>query len=128
MRVNRTVGVANGLAAVGAMAFSVAALVDPALALPTGSEVTTGVDFYAQLYAARALPLGAAVLFALLSGSKRGLVPLLVVAGLVQAGDCVIGLAQHLPGPVVGGSVLAAIHLGSAWYLTRQQRLTAAVA
>ena len=125
---HKAVGIANGLAAGVAMAFSAAALVDPAIELPAGSHVTAGVDFYAQMYAARAIPLGAAVLLALASRSKRGLVTLLAVAGLVQAGDCVIGLAQHNPGPVIGGGVLAVTHLVSVWYLTRQQRVVAAVA
>jgi hypothetical protein len=128
MRVGKVFVIVNGLAALVAMASSAAALANPALGLPAGSDVTPGVDFYAQAYAARALPLGAAVLLALASKSKRGLAPLLVVAGLVQVGDCVIGLAQHNAGPVIGGSALAAIHLASAWQLTRQQRITPTVA
>jgi hypothetical protein len=120
MKVGRTLAIANGLAAVGSMAASVVGLIDPATMLPAGSEVSAGVDFYAQAYAARALPLGAALLFALASRSNWGLRPLLVVAGLVQAGDSIIGVTQHNPGMAISAGTLAAIHLVSAWWLTRR--------
>ncbi|GAA5764870.1 hypothetical protein [Streptosporangium roseum] len=103
----------NTVAAVGSMASAVAILVDPALLLPAGSAGPAS----AALYAARALPLGAALLYALFGRARTGLLPLLLLAGLAQMGDVVIGLSQHITGMAVGGAVCAAVHLISAWTL-----------
>ncbi|WP_063047220.1 hypothetical protein [Nocardia pseudovaccinii] len=112
-KLTRPTIIANAVGAGVAMAFSVAALIDPNLVI-TGSADSPGVDLYAQAYAARAIPLGAALLFSLTSRRKRGLLPLLTVSGAVQLGDVAIGAAQGIPGMMVGGSVLALIHLATA--------------
>lgn len=109
--------IANGAAALLSVGASLLALVKPDVLLPTGSEATPLVTFYAQAYAARALPIGAAVL-ALLAGRDRGGLPaVLAVAGLAQAGDALIGAGLHNPGMVAGSSVGAVIHLVSAYRL-----------
>ncbi|MFE9320353.1 DUF4267 domain-containing protein [Nocardia sp. NPDC052278] len=112
----RSAIVVNAVGAGIAVAFSVAALVDPSLAI-SGSAHSPGVDPYAQAYAARAIPLGAALLFSLVSRHKRALLPLLTVSGAVQLGDVAIGATQGIPGMMVGGSVLALIHLATAGQL-----------
>ncbi|WP_433684298.1 hypothetical protein [Nocardia sp. CA-119907] len=108
--------IVNAIGAGVAMAFSTAALIDPTLVV-TGGADSPGVDMYAQAYAARAIPLGAALLFSLTSRHKRGLLPLLIVSGAVQLGDVAIGAAQGVPGMMVGGTVLAFIHLATAGQL-----------
>lgn len=116
--------VVNGALAVGSMAAAVIGLVKPDLILP-GGEASVGVE----LYAARALPLGAAVLYALSGRAKPGLLlPMLTVAGIVQAVDVVIGLEQGVPGMVAGGTVSAIGHLASAWVLHTRQRPAPAAA
>ncbi|MFI7665198.1 hypothetical protein [Nocardia sp. NPDC049526] len=115
-KLTRSAMIVNAVGAGIAVAFSVAALVDPALAI-SGSADSPGVDLYAQAYAARAVPLGAALLFSLASRRKRALLPLLTVSGAVQLGDVAIGVRQGIPGMVVGGSVLALIHLATAGQL-----------
>ncbi|WP_433526472.1 DUF4267 domain-containing protein [Nocardia pseudovaccinii] len=112
-KLTRSTIIVNAVGAGVAVAFSVAALIDPTLAI-TGSADSPGVDLYAQAYAARAIPLGAALLFSLTSRRKRALLPLLTVSGAVQLGDGAIGAAQGIPGMMVGGSVLALIHLATA--------------
>ncbi|WP_433733613.1 hypothetical protein ACQP0C_15620 [Nocardia sp. CA-129566] len=108
--------IVNAIGASVAMAFSAVALIDPTLAV-TGGADSAGVDMYAQAYAARAIPLGAALLFSLTSRHKRGLLPLLTVSGAVQLGDVAIGATQGVPGMMVGGTVLALIHLATAGQL-----------
>lgn len=108
--------IVNAIGAGVAMAFSAVALADPTLAV-TGGADSPGVDMYAQAYAARAIPLGAALLFSLASRHKRGLLPLLTVSGAVQLGDVAIGAAQGVPGMMVGGTVLALVHLVTAGQL-----------
>ncbi|MEV2219774.1 DUF4267 domain-containing protein [Nocardia vinacea] len=115
-KLTRSAIIVNAVGASVAVAFSVAALVDPTLAI-TGSPDSPGVDLYAQAYAARAIPLGAALLFSLTSRRKRALLPLLTVSGAVQLGDVAIGATQGVPGMMVGGSVLALIHLVTAGQL-----------
>ncbi|WP_406088077.1 hypothetical protein [Kitasatospora purpeofusca] len=113
--------IANAVGAAVSMAFSTAGLFSPGLALSGGTDpVTPLADLYAQLYAARALPLGAVLLYQLLiSRTGRGLILLLLVSGAVQVVDAVIGASAHNPGMAVGGTVLAALHLGLAARLAR---------
>jgi len=119
--------IANAGGALLSMASCVAGLIHPELALPAGSPVTEGVQLYAQAYAVRALPLGAALIHQLLiSRTRRGLVPLLLVSGVVQLGDAAIGLATHNPGMTVGATALAALHLASAARFGRRAPLAAA--
>jgi hypothetical protein len=120
---NKTLVILNVLAAAGSMASSALALANPAIILPTDAEVSTGVSLYAQAYAARALPLGAALLWAL--RGRPSLVPLLAVSGLVQVADIAIGVAQGQPGMIAGGTTAAVVHLTSAWWLTRAPRTAA---
>ncbi|WP_051182216.1 DUF4267 domain-containing protein [Nocardia vinacea] len=126
-KLTRSAIIVNAVGASVAVAFSVAALVDPTLAI-TSSADSPGVDLYAQAYAARAIPLGAALLFSLTSRRKRALLPLLTVSGAVQLGDVAIGATQGVPGMMVGGSVLALIHLATAGQLAlgRSRSATAA--
>ncbi|SRR6266536_97605 len=101
--------VAGALAAAGA---SVVGLIRPAFVL-AGSAATPLAEIYTQVYAARALPLGAALVVVLLSRRRAGLRMLLVVSGLAQVADAAIGVRYGAPGMVVGGTLLAAVHLGS---------------
>nr|BEK69422.1 hypothetical protein KPHV_66490 [Kitasatospora purpeofusca] len=120
----RALVIANAAGAAVSMAFSVVGLLSPGLALSGGTDqVTPLADLYAQLYAARALPLGAVLLYQLLIGrTGRGLAPLLLVGGAVQVVDAAIGASSHSPGMAVGGTVLAALHLGLAARLARSTR------
>ncbi|MEV6971998.1 hypothetical protein [Kitasatospora sp. NPDC093806] len=120
-RGTRALVIANAAGAALSMAFSVAGLLSPELALPGGTDPATPLtDLYAQAYAARALPLGAALLYQLLlSRTGRGLTPLLLVSGAVQLADAAIGAAAHNPGMTVGGTALAALHFTLAARLPR---------
>ncbi|MGW6919245.1 hypothetical protein ACWGB8_36335 [Kitasatospora sp. NPDC054939] len=120
---SRSLVVANALGALLSVGSCLAGLVDPGLALPRGSAITSGVHVYAGAYAARALPLGVALIHQLLaSRTKRGLLPLLVVAGVVQIGDAVIGLTVQNPGMTLGAGALAVLHLASAARIARPER------
>lgn len=110
--------VANVLGALASSAASVVGLVHPTFVL-AGSASTPLADVYTQAYAARALPLGAALVFVLLSRRRPGLRPLLVVSGLAQVADAAIGVRYGTPGMMVGGTLLAVVHLGSAAWLRR---------
>ena len=119
--------VANLLGALASSAASVVGLVHPTFVL-AGSASTPLADIYTQAYAARALPLGAALVFVLLSRRRPGLRTLLVVSGLAQVADAAIGLRYGTPGMIAGGTTLAVVHLGSAWWLRRRTALRPAVA
>jgi hypothetical protein len=103
---------ANAIAAGAAMTFGVVALLAPAAITDAGTS-TSAVDMYAQFYAARAIPLGAALLVSLFSRHKRGLLPLLAVSGAAQFGDLLVGAAQGIPGMMIGGGTLAVVHLAT---------------
>ena len=112
----RWVAGVNGLGALIAAGFAVASVIDPAL--PGGGSVDSLVRLYAGIYVVRAVPL-AAVLVVLLARPRPapGLVPLLVVAGLAQAGDAVVGAIYRQPAMLVGGGLYAVIHLATAGWL-----------
>ncbi|MEU2253992.1 hypothetical protein ABZ540_12545 [Nocardia xishanensis] len=124
---SRTAVIVNAIGAATAMAFSIAALVDPTIAI-SGSADSPGIDLYAQAYAARAVPIGAALLFSLASRRKRALLPLLTVSGAIQLGDVAIGATQGISGMMAGGSALALIHLVTAGHVMLGRSRSATVA
>ncbi len=108
----------NALGALIAAGFSIAALLAPWMAL-SGSVATPLAALYAQVYAARAIPLGAVTLALLARRSWPALGPVLLIAGLAQLGDALSGAANGVPRMVLGGGFLAVLHLGSAWWAGR---------
>jgi hypothetical protein len=118
----RIVVALNAVGAVISAGFGLAAMLDLALILP-GADVSAAVEISAWAYGVRAVPLGIAVLILLTTQGKPGLVPVLIVAGVAQVGDAFIGAWHGIPGMLIGGSTLAAIHLGTAAWLARAQVL-----
>jgi len=118
----RWVAGVNGLGAVIAGGFAVAGAIDPTL-IADGS-VTSLVRLYAETYAVRAVPLAGA-LVVLLARRRPGpaVVPLLVVAGLAQAGDAVIGATMELPAMIAGAAAFAVIHLATAAWVRSRTRV-----
>ncbi|MFC5908651.1 hypothetical protein [Streptacidiphilus monticola] len=108
---------ANAVAAIVSAGSSVAGVLRPGLGLPAGEPVTAGVDVYARAYAARALPLGVAAAAVLWAGERVAAWPMLVVAGLAQAGDSAIGVRWRNAGMALGAGAFAVLHLVSAWWL-----------
>lgn len=113
----QVITVANAAVALLSGASSVAGAARPALGLPRGEPVTTGVSFYARAYALRALPLSLVALVVLTQQRWSALVPLLVVLGLAQAGDSALGMWRRNTGMAIGAGTGAAIHLLSAWWI-----------
>src|SRR2546429_1311385 len=94
----------NGVGALISAGFAVAGLVVPA-AIADGA-VTSLVRLYAGAYAVRAIPLAAVLIFLLARrASTPALVPVLLVAGLAQLGDAVVGVAIGQPGMAGGGAL-----------------------
>ncbi len=108
----RVVVTANVLAAVLSGVAAVLARRNPALLV--GGRVTPMVNFYVEAYLARQLPLSAVLLGLLTAGGTTGLQPVLLVAGVAQAGDAAVGARHARPGMILGSTVGAVIHLGAA--------------
>ncbi|MFF1920562.1 hypothetical protein ACFVW8_08285 [Streptomyces sp. NPDC058221] len=115
----RTLVGLNVAMAAGSAVAAVIAVARPTLLLPAGTDPTAGLHVYAEAYAVRAVPLAAALVY-LLKGERRALVPVLAVAGAAQLGDACIGAGRGVTGMAVGGTLAAATHLGTAWWLTRR--------
>ncbi|GAA5017758.1 hypothetical protein [Kitasatospora paranensis] len=116
----RTLVVANVAGAALSTASALVGLARPGVVLAAGAPVTAGVHFYAAAYAARALPLGVVLIHRLLADrAGRGLLPVLLLAGAVQAGDLAVGLSVHNPGMTLGAGALAVLHLASALRVAR---------
>jgi hypothetical protein len=119
---NRIVLVLNALGALISAGFGVVALLNPALILP-GADISAAVEISSWAYAVRAIPLGVALLILLTTQGNRGLVPVLVVSGVAQIGDAVIGAIHGIPNMLFGGSTLAILELGTAAWLLRKRAL-----
>ena len=125
MRLPKALIILNGLGALVAAGFSVVALFLPEAALPAGASVTPLATLYAEVYASRAVPLGVLTLVLLARGEGPALVAVLAIAGLAQLGDAVSGALHGVVRMVMGGGLLAALHLGSAYWLGRPVGATA---
>jgi hypothetical protein len=88
----------------------------PAQLLPAGTPVTSGVRLYGVRMAARALPLGVALLALLALRARRMLAALLVLVAAIEAGDCVAALANRDWAELAGAVVVAVAFL---WAATR---------
>ncbi|MGW7258453.1 hypothetical protein [Streptomyces sp. NPDC054834] len=113
------IGLLNAFGALVSGLFAAVGTARPALALGPDEPAHTGVVFFARAYAVRAVPLSAVVLALLAAGAWDAVAPVLVVAGLAQLGDAVIGATRRNPGMLGSSVTLAALHLISAgWLLT----------
>jgi hypothetical protein len=110
--------VLNVLSALISMVFGVLALVHPSANPGVSDPLSRDATFYAAMYGARAVMIGAAVCW-LAFGERRRLLPILALAGLVQAGDVIIGVVAGQPSMVAGALTATIIHLGSCWLLRR---------
>lgn len=114
------IAIANAAVALISGVSSVVGMARPAMAVPDGAQINTGTLFFAYAYGARAVPLSIVMLILLAVGARSGLAPILVVAGLAQIGDAVIGAGRRnwpMAATCVG---LAAVHLLSAWWVAGQ--------
>ncbi|MGC5246725.1 hypothetical protein ACPXB3_07340 [Gordonia sp. DT219] len=108
--------VGNVLAALASAGFAMVALTAPARL--TGGEVTASVRYYSQMFAARSLPIAAAVVVAMaVNPNTAAVIVILAVAGVSQVGDVVIGIATKTAGMVAGAGICALIHLVSVVHL-----------
>jgi hypothetical protein len=108
--------VLNVLSALVSMVFGVLALVHPSANPGVSDSLSRDATFYAAMYGARSLVIGAAVCW-LVFGERRRLLPILALAGLVQVGDVIIGAVAGQPGMAAGALTGTIIHLGSCWLL-----------
>jgi hypothetical protein len=112
----------NLLIAIASGVFGLAALFAPALLLPPAHPaLTPEAVYYAALYSAREVPLALGTIVVLLRsrpGSVGTLIAFLVVSGVVQLADVIIG-GIYGTAAVAGGTIAAVIHLGSVFPLLK---------
>ena len=116
----RIVLVLNGVLAVGTAAAALLAVWRPDLLL-NGATAGEGASFYAGVYAARAIPLGAAIAFLAAARRLRPLEPLLLLGAAAQLGDLAIAAAIANPGMAIGSALCAGGHL-LGWWTLRTRR------
>ncbi|MFF0453101.1 hypothetical protein [Nocardia africana] len=92
-------------------------LARPRLALAEGEELTSAATFFLGAYAARALPLSVVTVAVLVAGSAAAALPVLVVAGLAQIGDAIVGVHQRNTPMAITCVGLAAVHSATAAWL-----------
>jgi hypothetical protein len=115
----------NVLMALISAVFGAIALLAPGANPGITGELTSATTYYAAMYGVRALPLAAAVTWLAWTGRATGwprLVPVLILAGVIQLGDAIIGMTTGTPAPIIGATIAAAVHLTSAWYFSRVAR------
>ncbi|MBF4996384.1 hypothetical protein IRT45_04325 [Nocardia sp. BSTN01] len=109
--------VANSVVAVISGVSCLIGLVRPRLALADGEDLTSAAMFFLGVYAARALPLSVVTVAVLVAGNEAAALPVLVVAGLAQIGDAMVGGRRRNTPMAITCAGLAAVHLGTAAWL-----------
>ena len=88
----------NAVMAMVTIVFGIVALARPTLL--SGAPADAGSRYYAAMYAARAIPFGAGLVYVLIVAVQHA-VPWLVVAGTIQVLDAAIGCRRRVVGAVV---------------------------
>ncbi len=94
----------NVLVATG---YSIVGVVNPTLIMPVTSVITDSTLIFAMYAGARTIPLAVLALWAIVKRSRKELIILGVLAGLMQFFDGFIGLYQGDMGKTIGPFVLA---------------------
>lgn len=105
-----------------ASGFSIAGLARPELIAPAGAAPNAASAIFAMYAAARSLPLGVAVVAAVIAGSAPALLVLGGLAGSIQAVDAIVGLVHHDAGKTIGPMILAALQFNALTGLWRERR------
>ncbi|WP_027342743.1 DUF4267 domain-containing protein [Hamadaea tsunoensis] len=121
----RTVVVLLAVGTVLTMLAAVIGVIRPSFMVAGVSEAA--VRPFVWAYAVRALPLGAILLALLFGRPSAALGPMLLLAGVVQAGDVLIGAAYGVPGMILGGGLMTVLYLYAAWAVRPARRPAAAV-
>ena len=98
----------NAVMAMVTIVFGIVALARPTLL--SGAPADAGSRYYAAMYAARAIPFGAGLVYVLIVAVQHA-VPWLVVAGTIQVLDAAIGCRRRVVGAVVApfGACISAL-------------------
>ena len=109
--------VLNAIAATISTVSSLLAVFRPQI-MSKSQEVSAGEKFFAQMYAARAVPLGVVTAVApFVAASDITTVRMVLVAAMaVQAVDASIGIRRREVAMIVGPSIAAIVHGTMAWY------------
>jgi hypothetical protein len=94
--------------AVAVLAGGFISWLDPSQLLPAGTPAGTGVHLYGARMAARALPLGVALLVLLALRARRMLAALLLLVAAIEVGDCVSAVASRDWAELSGAVVVVA--------------------
>ena len=113
---NTVLLIANTLCALLAVAAALLALMRPELMLRAQS-VGTDARFYAQMYAARAIPFGLTAALAPFFFHNGAVRLLLIAFALTQLGDALIGWRRREWGMVIFPGFCAAVHLAAAHFV-----------
>ena len=109
--------VLNAIAATISTVSSLLAVFRPQI-MSKSQEVSAGERFFAQMYAARAVPLGAVTaVVPFIAASDISTVKLVLMAAMVvQVVDAGIGGRRREVAMIVGPSIAAIVHGTMAWY------------
>ena len=109
--------VLNAIAATISTVSSLLAVFRPQI-MSKSQEVSAGERFFAQMYAARAVPLGAVTaVIPFVATSDVATVRLVLMAAMaVQIVDAGIGVRRRERAMIVGPSIAAIVHGTMAWY------------
>ena len=107
----------NAIAATISTVSSLLAVFRPQI-MSKSQEVSAGERFFAQMYAARAVPLGAVTaVVPFIAASDISTVKLVLMAAMVvQVVDAGIGVRRREVAMIVGPSIAAIVHGTMAWY------------
>ena len=109
--------VLNAFAATISTVSSLLVVLQPQI-MSKSQEISAGEKFFAQMYAARAVPFGmvTAVVPFVAASDVTTVRLVLIAATVVQIVDVGIGIRRREPAMIVGPSIAAIVHGTMAWY------------
>ncbi|AHH15875.1 hypothetical protein NONO_c10680 [Nocardia nova SH22a] len=111
-----------GVFSIVVVAFGFIGLFAQSNMLPPDDAVTTGVQFFGALIAARNIPLGLAAIYVIIRRDRVDPTIVLVLSAIVQLGDTVIGLSHGLPSMGISAGVGAILYAFAAVCVSNARR------
>ncbi len=110
----RLITILTIIGALGLTVFGIVALANPVAVLPKGSSINDAATIYAQYMAVRNLTIAALLIYILIAKQMKVLGYFLLLNGIIQTGDAILGVIHSEPSNIGVPVILAILFILSA--------------